>query len=208
MLWRLYGVVNKHKGTAFSKRYLVIGANLCEPHTHVVYAIDVGSWLYICVCVCVVRRTRNFYLILRKWSPFANTFAAESFTWHGKSIETKTTCSLSYSTPTGTTLRRSASNIATSQSLFWSVFVQELIFKDDEKRRDDIKLCRKCPPRVSTYLLPISWRSSLYQYSLCGASHIFLSVRALGNAMAIANRLPFDPGLPHATATSHLCPFC
>ena len=54
----------------------------------------------------------------------------------------------------GTTLQRSASNIATSQSLFRNAFVQELLFKDDTKRslritiRDYTKLARKCPPGV------------------------------------------------------------
>ena len=47
-------------------------------------------------------------------------------------LEAKTACSsLLQSMPIGTTLRRTVSSIATSQSIFRSVFVQELLLKDD-----------------------------------------------------------------------------
>ena len=62
--------------------------------------------------------------------------------------------------------------------------------KNDAKHRDYAKLCRKCPPGISTSLLLFSWRSFLYRGSLCCASHIFLSVLALGNATAIVTDFP------------------
>ena len=37
-----------------------------------------------------------------------------------------------------------------------------IVLKDDAKCRDYAKLCRQCPPRVSTSLLLFSWRSFLY----------------------------------------------
>ena len=62
---------------------------------------------------------------------------------------------LLYSVLTRTTLRRSASNIATLESLFGSFFYELLLLKGWYKMqpitiRDYIKSSRKCPPGVST----------------------------------------------------------
>ena len=99
------------------------GVSLSEPHIYVLYVIDDCMWIYIYVSYVVQEISISSYENGCCLRTLEYSLQKASDDTVAKSIETKPTYSLPYSTPTGMTLRRSTSNIATSQSFFRSVFV-------------------------------------------------------------------------------------
>ena len=147
-------------------------------------------------------RPKRMAIIYKRWNIHV--------TW--SPIEAKSTCRLLfYSTLAGTMLR-SSSNMATSESLFGSVcsqiaLTERIILNAAHNYQRLWKLSRKCPPGVSA---PFPLLHGLLELPVFASQFavptIFSSIFwTLQNAksQAIANRLLFNPGLPHAS-TSHL----
>ena len=119
--------------------------------SYVMLEISIGSYEMVAICEHWNIRCRKLHM-----------------TW--LAIETKTTCrSLPYSMPTGTTLRRSASNIHSH----FRIALKRWHKMQPITIREYAKSSRKFPAGVSAPLLLFSWSSFLFQYSLGSARHIF-----------------------------------